>query len=74
MSFKASEFVSSELSLADVNSLLKDDLISLAKFLELEFVSKSRKAVIKELIVAELVDLDKLPASAEEELRSSGLV
>ena len=71
MSFNVTEFLETELSLPDVNDLVKAQLIDVANFLELEFDSRSKKVLIKELVVAELVSRGKLPTSVMEGLQQS---
>ena len=71
MSFNVTEFLETELSLPDVNDLVKAQFIDVANFLELEFDSRSKKVLIKELVVAELVSRGKLPTSVMEGLQQS---
>ena len=54
-----------------MNDLVKAQLIDVANFLELEFDSRSKKVLIKELVVAELVSRGKLPTSVMEGLQQS---
>ena len=69
MSFDANEFLQSELSLEKVNALIKSEVVDLAKLLKIKFDSKAKKAVIRELLVTELVNIEKLPESAIETLQ-----
>ena len=71
MSFNVTEFLETELSLPDVNDLVKAQLIDVANFLELEFDCRSKKVLIKELVVAELISRGKLPTSVMEGLQQS---
>ena len=46
-------------------------MVDLAKLLKIKFDSKAKKAVIRELLVTELVNLEKLPQSAIETLQNT---
>ncbi len=64
--FNPEKFLKSEISLLSVSELLKPELITLAKFLKLTFDAQSRKCVIKDLILDELIEMDRLPESARD--------
>ena len=58
MPFDAEEFLESEISISSVSGLLKAELVLLAKFLNIEFDSQAKIAIIKDLIVDDLIDSD----------------
>ena len=58
MPFEPEEFLESEISISSVSGLLKAELVLLAKFLNIEFDSQAKIAIIKDLIVDDLIDSD----------------
>jgi hypothetical protein len=71
MSFNASEFLQGEVSLQNVNALIKAELIELAKCLHVSVDAKAKKSVIKELVVSALVAAEYLAEDDLESLRES---
>ena len=64
--FDPETFLSTELSLVQVTSLIKADLVSLAKNLKIPFEAKAKKSVIRKLVVTELVSQNILDETDEE--------